>query len=163
MRILLLIYVTFMLLSTLTLFQSIGQVIAFMFPPGILPFDFVYLPITLPLTIWGPNGFMVSILIPHKEQKLTVLQIWRCVISYKDTSSDSRVLRDPFPVVRTDSSTKALRGNTELLSSPAENVGIGFEFNYVHSNRLSHHRGRYPKTFTIGRFIYLLSFVVLWS
>ena len=28
---------------------------------------------------------------------------------------------------------------------------------------LSHHRGRYPRTFIIAQFVYLFSFVVLWS
>jgi cellulose synthase/poly-beta-1,6-N-acetylglucosamine synthase-like glycosyltransferase len=66
MRILLLIYVTVMLmLSTFTLFQSIYQVVGFMFPPEILPAGLMYLPITLTLTIWGENGFMVRILIPR--------------------------------------------------------------------------------------------------
>jgi hypothetical protein len=70
-RILLLIYVAIMLLlSTLTLFQSICQIIAFMFPPGILPVDLMNLLITLPLTIWGANGFMVRILIPVKNKRL---------------------------------------------------------------------------------------------
>ena len=64
-RILLLIYVAVMLLlSTLTIFQLICQIIAFMFPPGILPVDLMHLPITLSLTTWGANGFMVRILIP---------------------------------------------------------------------------------------------------
>jgi hypothetical protein len=92
-RILLLIYVTAMLLfSTLTLFQSICQVIGFMFSPEILPVGLMYLPITLTLTIWGENGFMVRISIPHQEQRLTVLQIWRCVISYQDMSKRPRIL-----------------------------------------------------------------------
>ena len=93
MRTLLLIYVTVMLLlSTLSLFQSICQVIGFMFPPEILPVGLMYLPITLTLTIWGENGFMVRILIPCQEQRLTVLQIWRCVISYQDTSNRPRIV-----------------------------------------------------------------------
>ena len=50
MRIILLIYVIFMLLlSTLTLLQSICQ---FMFPPGVLPAGLMYHPITLLL----PSG-----------------------------------------------------------------------------------------------------------
>jgi len=70
MRILLLIYVTVMLLllSTFMLFQSICQVIGFMFPPEILPVGLMYLPITLTLTTWGKNGFMVRIVISHQEQ-----------------------------------------------------------------------------------------------
>ncbi|KIM47151.1 hypothetical protein M413DRAFT_270415 [Hebeloma cylindrosporum] len=68
-----------LLLSTLTLFQLICQVIASMFPPGILP-GLTYLPITLPLSIWGANGFM----------------IWRCAISYQDTSN---ILRIPINVL----------------------------------------------------------------
>ena len=93
MRIILLIYVTVMLiLSTLTLFQSICQVIGFMFPPEILPAGLVYLPITLALTIWGENGFMVRIPIPRREHRLTVLQIWRGIISYQDASNRPRIL-----------------------------------------------------------------------
>ena len=93
MRVILLTYVTVMLmLSTFTLFQSICQVIGFMFPPEILPAGLMYLPITLTLTTWGENGFMVRILIPRREHKLTVLQIWRCVISYQDTSNRPRIL-----------------------------------------------------------------------
>ena len=92
-RILLLIYVTVMLLfSTLTLFQSICQVIGFMFPPEILPIGLMYFPISLILTIWGENGFMVRISIPHQEQRFTVLQIWRCVVLYQDTSNRPRIL-----------------------------------------------------------------------
>ena len=69
MRIILLVYVAVMLLlSTLTLFQSICQVVGFMFPPEILPVGLVYLPITLALTIWGENGFMVRIQIPRQEK-----------------------------------------------------------------------------------------------
>jgi hypothetical protein len=68
MRIILLIYVTIMFLfSTLSLFQSVCQVIGFMFPPERLPVGLVYLPITLTLTIWGENGFMVRIIIPRQE------------------------------------------------------------------------------------------------
>ena len=93
MRVILLLYVTAMLLlSTLTLFQSICQVIGFMFPPEILPVGLVDLPITLTLAIWGENGFMVRIPIPRREHRLTVLQIWRCVISYQDTSNRPRSL-----------------------------------------------------------------------
>ena len=93
MRILLLIYVTVMLLlSTLTLFQSICQVIGFMFPPEILPVGLMHLPITLPLTMWGETGFMVRILISRQEQRLTVLQIWRCIISYQDASNRCRIV-----------------------------------------------------------------------
>jgi len=70
-RILLLTYVVVMLLlSTLTLFQSICQIVAFMFPPEILPIDLMYLPITLPLTIWGANGFMVRILMLARSEGL---------------------------------------------------------------------------------------------
>jgi len=69
-RILLLIYVAVMLLfSTLTLFQSICQVIGFMFPPEILLVGLMYLPITHTLTIWGENGFMVRISIPAPGTK----------------------------------------------------------------------------------------------
>ena len=92
-RILLLIYVVVMLLlSTLTLFQLICQVIAFMFPPEILPVHLMHLPITLSPTTWGANGFMVRIIIPPKEHRLTVLQIWHCAITYQDMSSGHRVL-----------------------------------------------------------------------
>jgi len=93
MRVLLLVYVAVMLLlSTLTLFQSICQVVGFMFPPEILPVGLMYLPIILALAIWGENSFMVRIPIPHQKQRLTVLQIWRCVISYQDASSRPRIL-----------------------------------------------------------------------
>ena len=69
MRIILLTYVTIMLLlSTFSLFQSICQVIGFMFPPEILPAGLMYLPITLALTIWGENGFMVRIIIPARNK-----------------------------------------------------------------------------------------------
>ena len=68
MRIILLTYVTAMLLfSTFSLFQSICQVIGFMFPPEILPDGLMYLPILLTLTTWGENGFMVRIIIPCRE------------------------------------------------------------------------------------------------
>jgi len=71
MRIILLIYVTVMLLlSTLTLFQSICQVVGFMFPPEILPVGLMNLPITLPLTIWGANGFMVRSIAPARNKTL---------------------------------------------------------------------------------------------
>ena len=93
MRIILLTYVTIMLLlSTFSLFQSICQVIGFMFPPEILPAGLMYLPITLALTIWGENGFMVRIIISRQKQRFTVLQIWRCIISYQDASNRPRIL-----------------------------------------------------------------------
>jgi len=76
MRVLLLVYVAVMhLLSNLTLFQSICQVVRFMFPPEVLPVGLMYLVITLALAIWGENSFMVRIPIPHQKQRLTVLQI----------------------------------------------------------------------------------------
>lgn len=67
MRISLLVYVTVMfLLSTLTLFQSICQAIAFIFPPEILSIGrLVDLPTILPFTLWGENGFMVGIRVPR--------------------------------------------------------------------------------------------------
>jgi len=93
MRIILLVYVAVMLLlSTLTLFQSICQVVGYMFPPEILPVGLMYLPLTLALAIWGENGFMVRIPISRQEKRLTVLQIWRCVISYQDASNRPRIL-----------------------------------------------------------------------
>ena len=52
----------------------------------------MYFPIALILTIWGENGFMVRISIPHQEQRFTVLQIWRCVVLYQDTSNRPRIL-----------------------------------------------------------------------
>jgi len=66
MRIILLIYVTVMLLlSTLSLFQSICQAISFILPPEILPIGrLVNLPTILPFTLWGENGFIVRIIIP---------------------------------------------------------------------------------------------------
>ena len=35
---------------------------------------------------------MVRILITRQEQRFTVLQIWRCVIPYQDTSNRPRIL-----------------------------------------------------------------------
>jgi len=69
MRVLLLVYVAVMLLlSTLTLFQSICQVVGFMFPPEILPVGLMYLPVILALAIWGEISFMVRIPIPTRNK-----------------------------------------------------------------------------------------------
>ena len=67
MRLFLLIYVTFMLLlSTLAIIQSI-------LGTSLLIFQNVYLPLlvgssTLPLAIWGADGFMVNIILLHQNE-----------------------------------------------------------------------------------------------
>ena len=124
MRTLLLIYVTVMLiLSTLTLFQLICQVIGFMFPPEILPAGLMYLPITLALTTWGENGFMVRIIIPYQEQRFTVLQIWRGIISYQDASNRPRILINVLlSLLSLASSGRSISISTPLIQVTHENI-----------------------------------------
>lgn len=97
----------------------------------------------------------------HKIQRRISLEggklqaAWNSVHRYcaKKTHNRDR----PFPVVRTDSSPNALGGEAGLVSFRAENLGTDLNrVDFNHSNRLSHHQGRYPRTFIIARFIYLL-------
>jgi len=45
------------------------------------------------VTMWGADGFMVRILIPHREQRFTMqLQIWRCLVLYQDISRGPRIV-----------------------------------------------------------------------
>ena len=92
-RILLLIYVIFILLcSTWEGLQSVCEVMVFITPQDwILPIGLFQF--ELPLIIWGADGFMVRILIIHQEQSFTMqLQIWRCLVLYQGVSRGSRAM-----------------------------------------------------------------------
>jgi len=94
MRILLPVYITVMLLSST--WRMVGSICEFMdvFTPLHASGSFFYsfaLPITV--TMWGADGFMVRILILHQEQRFTIqLQIWRCLVLYRDVSRGLRVV-----------------------------------------------------------------------
>ena len=93
MRILLLIYVIFMLLcSTWKILQSVCGFMILMTPvppPG----SFMLLvPLEFPLILWGADGFMVRIPMFHPEQIFTMqLQVWRCLVLYQDISRGPRI------------------------------------------------------------------------
>ena len=96
MRIILLIYITVMvLLSTLTLLQSICSFMAYLTPQNILPGwnlsdDYS---VTIPFVVWGADGLMVRISILCQEQRFTMqLQIWHCLILYQGISRGPRVM-----------------------------------------------------------------------
>jgi len=66
MRLFLLIYVVVMfLLSTLAIVQSIWGITLLIFQDANLPLLVGASPATLPLVIWGSDGFMVSIILSH--------------------------------------------------------------------------------------------------
>jgi hypothetical protein len=88
MRLFLLVYVTIMyLLSTLAITQSICGIVMTLLifrdinVPRLSPLLTGSSPPTLPLAIWGADGFMVF-----------QLQIWRCVILYQDIAGGPRIL-----------------------------------------------------------------------
>jgi hypothetical protein len=94
MRILLLIYVTVMVLnSTWALIGSIFQLrrIFIQLHASFIMYRSFGVPLTV--TMWGADGFMVSILILCQEQRLTMqLQIWRCLVLYQDVSKGPRIV-----------------------------------------------------------------------
>ena len=93
MRILLLIYVTVMLLSsTWRIIGSICVVMDALAPLHASVFLFPSFGLPLTVTMWAGDGFMVRILIPRQEQRFTMqLQIWRCLVLYQDVSRGPRV------------------------------------------------------------------------
>lgn len=79
MRIFLVIYVTVMLaISTWAIIQSIWGITLLIFQDVNVPESLLisYSPDTLPLAIWGADGFM----------------IWRCIVLYQDVARGPRVL-----------------------------------------------------------------------
>ena len=93
MRILLLIYVIFMLLST---WNQIGSTSSLMwvFTTPLHSSVFLYRSFALPntLTMWGADGFMTRILILRQEPRFIMqLQIWRCLVLYENVSRGLRV------------------------------------------------------------------------
>ena len=88
------IYVTVMfLLSTEALVQSIWLLRSTIFEGKGLPFIGVS-PLAIPLTIWGADGIMVSIIFLTRTDILMrfQLQIWRCVILYQDVARGPWIL-----------------------------------------------------------------------
>jgi hypothetical protein len=97
LRILLLIYIVIMLLSsTWRLLGSTCILMNFLIPPrrdvcpASLPRSFA---VPLAVTMWGADGFMVRILILRQEQRFTMqLQIWRCLVLYQEVSRGHRIV-----------------------------------------------------------------------
>jgi hypothetical protein len=93
MRIILLIYVIIMLLSST--WREIGSICSLM--SNLTSKDinfFLYHSFGVPIIviIWGADGFMVRILIICQEQRFTMqLQIWRCLVLYQHVSRGLRV------------------------------------------------------------------------
>jgi hypothetical protein len=106
MRNFLFIYVTVMFLfSTLAIIQSIWGTTLITFHRDHDTLNNLYnLPLyplvenitsTLPLTIWGADGFMVSTISSTTRTKIPMglqLQIWRCVVLYQDVAMGPRIL-----------------------------------------------------------------------
>ena len=95
MRLFLLIYVVVMfLLSTLAIVQSIWGITALIFQDTNLPLLVGASPATLPLAIWGADGFMVGVILSHKSKASMglQLQIWRCIVLYQDVARGPRIL-----------------------------------------------------------------------
>jgi len=106
MRNFLFIYVTVMfLLSTLAIIQSIWGTTLITFHRDHDTLNNLYnLPLyplvenptvsTFPLTIWGADGFMVSIFSSARTKVPTglQLQIWRCAVFYRDVARVPRIL-----------------------------------------------------------------------
>ena len=92
MRILLLIYIIFMLLcSTWSLLQSVWLAMEIIRKK--IPSFLVFFQLEFPLAMWGADGFMVRILIICQEQIFTMqLQIWRCLVLYQNVSRGLRVV-----------------------------------------------------------------------
>ena len=93
MRIVLLIYVTVMLLtSTWAVMGTIFMLMnIFSIINDLLFYHSTQLPITM--AMWGADGFMVRILILRQEQIFTMQwQIWRCLVLYHDVSRGLRVV-----------------------------------------------------------------------
>ena len=92
MRMILLIYVIAMLLSsTWNLVGSIYTVMSYLSSKDI---GLIYRSLEVPIivTTWGADGFMVRIPIIHQEQCFTMqLQIWRCLVLYQNASRGPRV------------------------------------------------------------------------
>ena len=93
MRLILLIYVIVMLLSStwriIGLFCSLMEDLTSK-PNSPLDGTFA-MPFTV--TMWGADGFMVRILILCQEQRFTMqLQIWRCLVLYQNVSRGLRVV-----------------------------------------------------------------------
>jgi len=97
-RILLLIYVIFMLLNST--WHQIGSIFRLMailtrLTPNYIQYNlyfFYSFGIPFTVTMWGADGFMVRILILRQEQRFTMqLQIWRCLVLYQDVSKGPRV------------------------------------------------------------------------
>jgi len=97
LRILLLIYVIVMLLSsTWRLIGSVCILMDFLTPPrrevcpASLPRSFA---VPLVVTMWGADGFMVRILILRQEQRFVMQwQIWRCLVLYQEVSRGHRIV-----------------------------------------------------------------------
>jgi hypothetical protein len=91
-RIILLIYIIFMLLcSTWSLLQSVLLTMAIITKK--IPTFLLFFQLEFPLAMWGADGFMVRILIIHQEQSFTMqLQIWRCLVLYQNVSRGLRVV-----------------------------------------------------------------------
>jgi hypothetical protein len=94
-RIILLIYVIVMLLSsTWKIIGSIYVVMNDLPSKGGTSFFLFqsFWEVPVPVTTWGADGFMVRIPIIRQEQCFTTqLQIWRCLILYQDVSRGPRI------------------------------------------------------------------------
>ena len=93
MRIILLIYVIVMLLSST--WNLIGSICSLMEDLTSKPNGSLSSTFSMPLTVtmWGADGFMVRILILRQEQIFTMqLQIWRCLALYQQVSRGPRVV-----------------------------------------------------------------------
>ena len=93
MRIILLIYVIIMLLSST--WKQIGSICILMnnlTSKSIGIFFYRSFGVPMIITTWGADGFMVRILIICQEQRFTMkLKIWRCLVLYQDVSRGLRV------------------------------------------------------------------------
>jgi len=94
-RILLLVYVIFMLLNST--WKQVGSICILManLNPKYMTNPFFYCAFGLPITMtmWGADGFMVRILFFHQGHRLTIkLQIWRCLVLYRQVSRGPRVV-----------------------------------------------------------------------
>ena len=94
MRIIFLIYVIVMLLSST--WKIIGLICSLMEDLTSKPYSsYLNGTFSMPFTVtmWGADAFMVRILIIRQEQRFTMqLQIWRCLVLYWNVSRGPRVV-----------------------------------------------------------------------
>jgi hypothetical protein len=94
MRIILSIYVIVMFLSsTWRIMGSIYKLMDVLTEIHVSPLLYYSSGMTIIVTMWGADGFMVRILILLQEQRFTIkLQIWRCLVLYQQVSKGPRVV-----------------------------------------------------------------------